>query len=231
MSITHVRIDRSETYQGGRVVSIEELREDYLPDLDLTGVPDDKVAEHVEDAISNHDDPYGELSEWLNKRNECIDAETKVTAFRHTCAGCGEAIIESEWAGWIDANYWGTCGGYNKAGVDAPHHVPAEPVEQPAPASPLVGKTIASVTGRRLVAPDRYGDYIDWTETVLTFTDGTTQTYAVDEREVYGDGAEPRDCEVCGNDIIDSDSGWIHPFGHSHDAHTATPAADDTTAA
>ena len=98
--------------------------------------------------------------------------------------------------------------------------------------SDLTGKTIESVTERALVARDTFGDYIDWTETTLHFTDGTTQSYAVDNRDVYGDGEEPRDCEVCGNWIIgDEDTGaWIHPFGHNHEGHKATPADESVVA-
>lgn len=96
----------------------------------------------------------------------------------------------------------------------------------------IVGKTIESVTERRLVGRDTFGDYIDWTETTLHFTDGTTQAYAVDNRDVYEPAVEPRECEVCGNDIItDADTGeWVHPFGHNHEGHKGTPADESMLA-
>lgn len=87
----------------------------------------------------------------------------------------------------------------------------------------IIGKTIAAVTTRQLVAKDTYGEYIDWSETTLHFTDGTTQVFAIDEGEVFDDTKrEPADC-VCGDLIIEEDGEWIHPFGYNVGEHDAQP--------
>lgn len=132
-TVTHIRIHRVETYHGGRIASIDDLRE-YVPGLDLTDVPAEKIAEHIEHAIFAVDD-CGELNEWIDRYNECTDSETTVTPFLHQCGTCGKPLIESQ-GDWIDPNYGMTCdGSWLFRNPDAQKHAPAvPPAPEPEPA-------------------------------------------------------------------------------------------------
>lgn len=77
----------------------------------------------------------------------------------------------------------------------------------------LVGKTIQSITYQRCVGRDVFKDYITWPVVTLNFTDGTSHSYAEDERDVY----ETRTIEdnvrvgdvVEGDWFEDDDGQWV----------------------
>lgn len=200
MSITptHFRIDRTETLEGTRITTLDELRE-FVPDLDLTGIAADKIGEHIKDQLYANDD-YGQVSEWVEKQSEVTDSWTTVTPFAHVCAGCGQPILKRG-DDWIDPNYWTTCGGYPS--IQGPAHAPAAQPEQTptVPAHPLVGKTIVSVTEQRMTARDTFKDEVRWTQTTLHFTDGTTQTIESGDlpSELYDAHPLTDGCPECGS--------------------------------
>jgi hypothetical protein len=53
------------------------------------------------------------------------------------------------------------------------------------PGEGLIGKTIARVEERMMAGRDTFKDTVSWTNTVLTFTDGSTATFADADGEVY----------------------------------------------
>ena len=89
----------------------------------------------------------------------------------------------------------------------------------------LSGRTIATVTTRDLIARDMHNEYVDWTETKVTTTDGRHYTFAVDNTEVFSPHMEPETC-VCGHVIVKEDGEYVHPFSYGTDTavHDPEPA-------
>ena len=130
---TVFNISRVETYEGGRFsATLDDLRE-FIPDLDLTGIPADKIGAHIEDQLFAHNDCG--VSEWLDKHSECTDSETTIIPFLHVCAGCGEPIVKMD-GEWRDAYLCAPrCGGWGAGAAHGPADETAdETADEPEPA-------------------------------------------------------------------------------------------------
>lgn len=52
-------------------------------------------------------------------------------------------------------------------------------------AADAVGKTVAEVTMKQMAGRDAYKETVTWTMIELVFTDGTSVTFADDDRDVW----------------------------------------------
>ncbi len=77
----------------------------------------------------------------------------------------------------------------------------------------ITGKTISSVNEQRMFGRNQWDDELRWTVTTLTFTDGTSTTFAADDSDNYTSLTLDGTCRFCESALSNDNGTWVDKTG------------------